>query len=324
MPDKPDKPAEAAKTSQGPGCRMKPWYEEHPHWLTTELEALDAAGIRYQRDEEAFGRGTARLQVDVAIDGFGPVKLTVTFPELYPYFRFEVQAESLDLRHHQNPFDKNLCLLPRGTEEWSPTDTVASVLSTQLPKLFKTARAERREEVVGLEVPQAEPVSAYYETNAFSIVIVQSDWHIPPDVASGRFILGTQGLGTELTLPVRGAVLKVLDGERKTLAEADPAIARGFGGTSIEGLWIRVPSAILKQNPADFLQAVLDHGRALREGPYGRVRGGFVKVWGVLFPEEVSHRITGEGWMFVSHFDQKLDRLGRKLEALRRPPTGSR
>ena len=36
------------------------------------------------------------------------VPLEVTFPDLYPYFRFEIVAPTLSLDHHQNPFGKNL------------------------------------------------------------------------------------------------------------------------------------------------------------------------------------------------------------------------
>ena len=95
----------------------------------------------------------SRLHLEVDVDG-ETLRLVVTFPDFYPYFRFEVQAPDLHLDHHQNPFEKNLCLLRRGTEHWDPGDTVASLLHEQLADVLKTGRSQNIEEVKGLEAPK--------------------------------------------------------------------------------------------------------------------------------------------------------------------------
>ena len=299
---------------------MKPWFEEHPDWLAAELEALDTAGIKYARDEEAFKRGIARLHVEVDVAGLGAVPLTATFPDLYPYFRFEVQAHGLKLGHHQNPFEKNLCLLPRGTDNWDPSDTLASVLTSQFKKLIETASAERIEDVLGQEVQQAEPVSVYYPSNPFSIVIAQSDLTIPSEQQIGELIIGTQTAAPgRPPKEIRGAVLKVLDQRRNALAQADQALARAFSGVEVRGMWVRLDAPLLKPDPMEFLQQILTDHPALRAAPVNPVQGGFVKVWGALFPEEVAHRTLGEGWVFICHFEESLNRINRKLEKLKLP-----
>ena len=129
-----------------------------PKRLEYELNALNNAGIEYSKNEDAFTRGV--LCLNIWIDGVG--NLQVIFPDLYPYFRFEIYAHDLVLPHHQNPFSKNLCMIGRRTENWHIKDTLASFLLERLPKVLKAGKSTDCEEVEGVEQHQAEPISDYY------------------------------------------------------------------------------------------------------------------------------------------------------------------
>ena len=94
---------------------MRPWWIRLPERLDHEKQALDVIGATYVLDENARARGILRLDVQ-----FGEHRLVAEYPDLYPFFRPQVFAPDLNLTHHQNPVDKNLCLLGRATENWRP------------------------------------------------------------------------------------------------------------------------------------------------------------------------------------------------------------
>lgn len=297
---------------------MRPWFEQHPQWLQTELQALDVAGIHYRRDEEAFRAGRLRLHLEMPVDGSGILPLVVTFPDLYPYFRFEVQAPTLQLAHHQNPFLKNLCLMPRGSAHWNPDDTAASVLSSQIKKVLETGATEHVKDVIGEEVPQAEPLSTYYPCHPLSMVVVQPNLIPTANLHYGRFIVGTQvPKGEKPSSALRGAVLQVMDGGKTVVAAADEGTSRCFEGVQVTGMWTRVSEPILEDSQINFLDQILTRTSALRSAPANAVKEGFMKLWGVIFPEEVGHRRIGEGWIFIAHTEPNVNRLNRKLSSLR-------
>src|SRR5215203_2732352 len=105
---------------------VRPWWERWPGRLEAELVALSDAGIVCKRDEEAYGAGILVLHLEFPADA-GKIALTATFPDLYPYFRFEVVAPELQLAHHQNPLSGGLCLLGREGGNWDPTCTLARI-----------------------------------------------------------------------------------------------------------------------------------------------------------------------------------------------------
>ena len=105
----------AEATSRSTGGIESAWWVHQPGRYEYELAQLDAAGIDYSIDEVARAEGILRLDLNIPSEEGQPLKLQATFPDLYPYFRFEIRAPEIDLPHHQNPFSKNLCLLGRST-----------------------------------------------------------------------------------------------------------------------------------------------------------------------------------------------------------------
>ncbi|HUT59187.1 MAG TPA: E2/UBC family protein [Phycisphaerae bacterium] len=278
------------------------WWELYPDRLEYELKALDEAAIEYKRDEEAFSEGVLCLHLSVTVDG-EPLNLRAVFPDLYPYFRFEVFAPSLNLSHHQNPLTKNLCLIGRSTELWYPRDTLAFFLTQRLRQVLCSGLSNDPQEVTAIEQHQAEPFSDYYCYEPGTAVIVSGRWAIDTRHTSGTLSIGLQSARTH---PLRGAVLKVRDEDGNILAEADCRLQSAFAGGSLWARWVRLPEPPKSLNAKD----LFDHLR--RQNPYPDkieshpVGGGRLQVRAGLFPEELSGwRQLDEGWLFACRFEPK-------------------
>lgn len=285
---------------------MKPyrWWERWPGRLEHELRLLDEAGIPYDRDDRAFAQGSVRLRVYPTVEG-RRVNLDVVFPDLYPYFRFYVQAPDEDLPLHQHAQSKNLCLLGRRSDEWDTTDTVAGLLRDQLPRLFEAARSDDAAAVAGVEQAQAEPYGDYYPYVP-AMLMVQGDWAIPPDVRSGFLSIGT--LAQQPDDPkgpplVRGVVLEVQDNARHPLARVDRPLRDAYAATTRTARWVRAKDPIAEFDPERFFQRVRGSDPGARNNPVHPFMGARLQIWGVLFPEQVGHRRMGEGWVFVCRLE---------------------
>jgi len=273
---------------------LKPWWERFPGRLEYEFEGLREIGVEFQQDEIAFRNGRLELDLRAVLDE-KEIKLHARFPDLYPYFRFELFAPELTLPHHQNPFLKNLCLIGSATEKWHTGDTLAAFIRDRLPVVLRTGAAQTSSEVIGLEEVQAEPITAYYRYGADSIILVESSWVIDPAVSRGRFLLGIESHSTPV---IRGAIQEILDDRDKSVAQESRPLSRLYKG-SLRGRWVRIAKPVFEEDAARFLEVVSREHPDLRNprwhwfGDYG------IDVVGVLFPEEAAWRKTGQGWLFV-------------------------
>lgn len=280
-----------------------PWWDQWPEVLERETTALDAAGIRWERDEIAFSQGVLRLKLIVP-SADGSLNLLVVYPDCYPYFRFQVYAPGLDLPYHQNPFERNLCLIGRRTHYWDTTDTAADLLNRQLPKLMASASSNDAAAVDGLEERQAEPFSDYYKYQP-SMILVQSDWSVSPAHRRGYLVVGTLPNGEQLpdTL-IRGAVLELRSEAGEVLCSATPSLRTAFSGKAIEGRWARLNEPIRHSHEGKFIEELLRIHPQLKDAKPNHVNDGWLRIWGVLFPEQTAHRVVGEGWVFACAVDK--------------------
>lgn len=271
-----------------------------------ELELLDEAGIKYEAPSEIPDSGVYEIRVDTSLDGEA-IPLVVSYPDLFPYFRFEVAAPTLSLDHHQNPFEKNLCLLGRDTANWLPSDTLLDFIRERLPRVILTGRSGDREDVRGREEEQAEPISEYYPYRDDTIVLIDGSWAVPADLRSGKLILGSIG---PLRPVLRVIVLELEGPDGSTLFEIDPSL-RDLCSDIFSARWIRREDPLLESNAtrafeivsADFSSSKPPHSTKLADDP-DQAR---LAVYGVLFPEEVSWRTEGDGWTFVVELSRKED-----------------
>lgn len=288
------------------------WWDRFPDRLQAELSALEQAGIEYERDATALRQGVMRLHLKGVRVGDELLDLTVTFPDLYPYFRFEIKenvdlpGETLDLPYHQNPFQKNFCLLGRPTEHWYTHYTVAGLLASKLPAVLRTARATSREDVVGDELQQAEPFSDYYRYVQNSTILIQSEWDLS-GAASGALTIGScQAVRNACQQPLRGVVLQVYDDKGVVLARADDEIQL-FGSKAIlRGRWVRADEPPRLQEPKelfDYAEAQDPLSTKLKKNSV--YQGLTLRIYAIVFPEEAEWRgATRDGWVFVCHLER--------------------
>lgn len=302
------KPTEAAAS---PACRLtrvpiEPWWERYPGRFEHEIALLEATGFAPAVDRTAMANGLARLTVTVPLAELGPVEMRATFPDHYPYFRPEVSAPALDLPHHQNPFSKNLCLIGRATGNWGPEDTLADLLTHQVPLAVAVGVAEPPigpERDALPEEQQAEPFGDYYHYAPNIMVLIDGDWRIPLDATHGTVTMRLRG-GLPPTDDINAHTLGVVTevrGERGTLlATAPGSLTRSFSG-KITARWSRLSAPVASNDPADLWTSAegTDPGGDPPLVAFQSPTAPHVQVRAVLFPEEVGWRESGYGWLFV-------------------------
>src|SRR5258706_6146688 len=165
------------------------WWKRWPGRYKYELRELKRAGFRIRHDRQAYRSGVARIEVRGLIAA-AERTVNLTFPDLYPYFRCEVEAPAEALPYHQHPGSKNLCVLGRSTYNWHPTCTAAWLLREQVPKVFEAALAEDRTGLGALEEAQGEPFGDYYRY-APSMIMIDSRWRVPEGHVGGTFKVAT-------------------------------------------------------------------------------------------------------------------------------------
>ena len=277
----------------------KVWWELYPDRLKYELKALDAAGIEYSKDEQAYRKGILCLDVRLPVDGQF-IKLSVVFPDLYPYFRFEVYAHELDLPHHQNPFGKNLCLIGRSTDLWRTKDTLASFLSERLPQAVMTGTSNDCQEVAELEQHQAEPFSSYYSCCPGSAVIIGGRWTIDSRHTSGSLLIGATSPRSAI---LRGVLVKVLAEDGTVLAESDQRLQKTFSNDLFSGRWVRLPAAAKIPDPEHLFNYICTLDPYPHKTQNCPVKSGKLQIRAALFPEEINKwRQLDAGWVFACRY----------------------
>ena len=273
------------------------WWEKCPGRLEYELAALTGSGIRYEIDKQARKDGKIILHIWPLVNGEA-IELVVKFPDNYPYFRFEADAPQLTLTHHQNPVGKNLCLLGRGTANWNPSDTVASLMSSQLKNVIASGSTEDRCIVAGIEEHQAEPLSEYCSCYPGSMILVDSSWVIPPEIETGWMEVGLVP-GVSFDDPLRGAVLSILDKSKNSIASC-PANWSQLYPHKIKVKYLRIDDGIPAFDPrgiADYISANYPH---MAKYIWHQVNGGKISVTGIIFKEEVEYgKPKADSWIFL-------------------------
>jgi hypothetical protein len=271
------------------------WWERFPGLLDAELSALDDAGIEYRLDNEARAqRGVIRLLLKVSVED-EVLKLIATYPDLYPYFRFEVQAPDVALGRHQHPFGQTLCLIGRRTENWHVDDSLAAFVRERLPLTLETAREPNSEEAESSEEHQGEPFTDYYTYQSHAMLLVDGSWCLP--APGGQLVIGLSRAPSHPQLP-RGAVLSVEDASGNEIAVADDRLRVPFDKT-ITGRWVRLPEPPHTNDGEAVLQAMVDVDSGLQRPNWQRPFQQKMDVVAAVFPEEVHWRTSADGWLFV-------------------------
>lgn len=273
---------------------MKPWWERWPERLDYEITELQKAGIQSELDRDSFRKGVVKLNLRHTVNG-QEQDFIVIFPDVYPYMRFEIYAPDLNLEHHQNPFQKNLCMIGRSTANWRVSDTVAEFLLSRLPKVIQAGASSDPLEAKNLEELQGEPITSYYPYFPNAVVLVESSWSIDPAVSGGIIELGVD---RTLTLEIHCVICTVKDRANNKIAEAAPELVNLYPNR-ILGRWVRCQNPILKNSPNLFYDQLVIQDKSLLPPIWQKFGKRKVAIIGTLFPEEVSWRKQKDGWLFL-------------------------
>lgn len=271
---------------------MKPWWEKHPERLDFEIQEIKDAGFLCEQDKNALAEGTIVLHLTLDLEAHPGLKLKVVYPDFYPEFPFEIVAHELALPHHQNPLDKNLCFLDNPGENWDGTnDTVARYIQDRLPIVLAAGNSGNKND---LEAPRSEPFSNFLRFSSDSIVLIDSAWSVNPDITSGKLRIGL--IAQPDTTMFRGAVLEVQDRDDNVLVKANEEIA-ALCPKKITGRWVRFEQPPISRDVQGIFAEAVSKDRRLGSKP---LQNAFdVDVIGILFPEEVKWRESGDGWIFI-------------------------
>ena len=285
---------------------MENWSIKYSDRYLLELKALKDANIHYEENTEARAQNIVRLSLTIGkdnpiIEGLGrDLSLIAVFPDLYPFFRPEVYAPDTNLPRHQNPFEKNLCLLPRTTASWRPEDTLADLLKSQLNRLFIQGNILSHDELAKDADEQAEPISEYYPFNNF--VLFDSD----PYEGAGVPVLDFEEVGkVKFSVPftefsARIAITNYYDKSGIEIGALPQEINKFFGEHVGTGVVCRVNEPPPK-DPKDFItflkrkgcKNILDQTRKIK---FGAIVIEYLVA--INFPEEVEPGKNGSGWLF--------------------------
>lgn len=280
------------------------WVERFPGRLEYELADFEQRGLEFHLDEEILRRQRrVVLRGEMTVEGEpDPVRLVVAYPASFPFFRPEVYAPELELSRHQNPFERNLCLLDRSTRSWSPTETAAHLVATQVPYLLHLIRSGG-ETLRDGEAPQGEPASFYFPPLPGTVVFVTDEMlQLPRDerVGVGRVSVGPNEAPA---LRVRGLLNSVATrgrrGRIQRLASAPDELARRFGGAAIEMRWARLDAPPSSRDPEALLAEAVAANPGLPAERWQQVQDGHIAITGVVFSEEVEQGVVGDAWLFV-------------------------
>lgn len=279
---------------------MNTWWTRNPERLEFELQALRAAGIPFTPIQESIDQGMYRLRLSPTVDG-KTIELTAAFPDLYPYFRFEVFAPDLSLSHHQHAFAKTLCMIGRATDNWSSEFLLADFIQKRLPLVLTAAQTDDPAAAAQLEQVQGEPFSDYYSAKP-AMCLIDSSWQIPVSTRSGSLTLGVYSfrqLAPKEPPCIQATVLEVRGENGGLIVQAPEDLRKAFGSRQAKGRWGRADAPILIDDAKALYAATRELDPKEATLPWSQLGGLTFQVRAILFPEETGHRQTGDGWIFV-------------------------
>jgi len=276
---------------------MLPWWEQEPERYLHELKELKDSGFHYRINQAAREKGRLILTVDYPYNS-GSTPLTVLFPEQYPYFPFEIEARELNLNRHQNIFNKQLCFMEDGAGIWEPSyDTLARILTTQIPKLFSLVASNDTAYIRDNEIHAAESVSSYYTYLDSSSVIID-DWNLPENADAG---LLTCCLSDKNSF--RGAIKDVRDKSNSIICRSSPEITENCG-TILKGRWVRLREKPATEDARELIETAAKIYKNVTKPMYQHG----IYLLGFYFEDETSWNKNAGNWLFLIFCKQRGQR----------------
>jgi molybdopterin/thiamine biosynthesis adenylyltransferase len=282
---------------------MRTWVDQFPGRLEYELREFADRGLKFELDEPQLEQ-----QGRVVLTGMLPhqgeeIELEVRYPDLFPYLRPEVVAPDLKLGRHQDPYDKNLCLLDPSTRDWDSDESAASLVADRVPHLLSLLAPGAEDELREAETPQGEPASIRFPHLPGTVVFVPAAALALSGTAragSGRIAFS---IGEPPRIELRGLLAELIEksskGKAKTLAKVEETLGRNFGGEQVAFRWVRLPEAPAENTVDAVLEAIEVARPGFGSPPWHAVPGGRIAIAGIVFREEVAQGESGDAWVFA-------------------------
>lgn len=282
---------------------MIPWWEKYGGevYRREVLELRDYVG----EFEEVYADGKFIVKAQLTVDE-KLVPATIIYPDNYPYFPAGVFAPGLNRPRHYEPVSGNMCLLQRGTRNWSPQWTMAQMIREQLPywEVLSKGGAEEAH-LAERDDEQAEPATALY-SYAEGGVLVAEDVNVDPSIESGTLTVGFRQKPQVAfaNCVVEGAVVELRDNKKRIQRWFPDALKQIYESQYphfYEAPWVRLPEAPPLsdgKSALGFLKRVnpILHHEVIEKA--SKHKGGIV---GFLVPLEVRKGDPcRNGWFFMA------------------------
>lgn len=298
------------------------WFDDDPDRLSSELRALEAAGLSYVLNDAAREqRGVIEIEVTIDLEEV-PRRMVATYPDEFPYFKPFVHGPDVGYAHHFNPATGEYCLLEAGRGAWVPSDSLAWLLTEQLGLVSAVnAPGVAPAEVTAGEVAQAEPFSCYVSPgNPAEHVVV--DGALERNGAPS----GWARLVYTSTDPLRGHVTQLFDHDKSSLsgparAPALPPAEQRLGAVLIP--WVQLPEPPRGTDAEAWWAAAAETEPSIQSVCQGVPGTPSVTVAKALqfvlvgFPEETAHRQLGQGWVILVRNRARRNKPWRNARVIR-------
>lgn len=277
------------------------WESKWPGRLQLELEALEAAGAIVAINDEESRKGSLTLDIDWPLSE-GRIALQAIYPEGFPFIRPLVSTKERPGGRHIHPLSRGVCLLGRGTHNWSSAFSLAEVLSTQLEAALAASAEPESETASAHEERDGIPAEEWW--NCFdqfgSYVLVDSNWSVDQNCTHGKLILRHH---TEFPSGrTRGFIEQVQDGSGNILTKWDGPVGQAFtSATQIRIPWVRLPETLIPSSNVD-LTALINSYPFLSKHTPQPISGTKFKIgfYCFVYPTELQWREFRDGWLILA------------------------
>lgn len=287
---------------------LKPWWEEHPTVLAEEIQGFKDQRLDFVPDpeEKAAGRIVLRGRAEVAPGE--EQNLIIIYPDTFPHTRPAIFVPALDLGRHQNPYGKNLCVLPRASVHWRPSMRAVDLVINNVPELVALVR-EGGERLTQAEEPQGEPASTFLSfLPTGGVLVAQSMLELDTEAKRGHLTVRFIERDDWIVEAFRGHVdldtisfgqvvlTHLYEKAHKLLSQADEPITKIAKGPRWNGRWVRLEAHPPSDDPGQLFQAVVEQNNFLKSRDY---QNGGVELLGLVFREEVRQGEFEDVWAFL-------------------------
>jgi molybdopterin/thiamine biosynthesis adenylyltransferase len=135
------------------------WFERRPELLEQEIDSFRENDLNFNLDYSIKDNLRSIVFKGKVMVGREEVELELIYPSEFPAQPIVVKATEKNIFRHQNPFEKNLCVIPHNQEGWNSSLTGAYMVNQAMRLLEDIEKGEKA--IAANEVDSPEPWSNY-------------------------------------------------------------------------------------------------------------------------------------------------------------------